>query len=140
MGRRRSLQKSLPGLWRILRQFWPLIRKQRLLIAGSLAALLAEVVLRVLEPWPLKFIFDHVLRRHGGGRRVSNPLDDLDPAALLLLSALAIVVLTGLRLLASYASRVGFALVGNRVLTAARNEVYRHVQRLSLSFHTKARS
>ena len=140
MARRRTLQASLPGLRRILRHFWPLIRKQRLLIAGSLAALFAEVFLRVLEPWPLKFIFDHVLRHHGGARRAGNFLDDLEPATLLVLSALAIIVIVGLRALADYACRIGFALVGNNVLTAARNDVFRHLQRLSQSFHTKAKS
>jgi ATP-binding cassette subfamily B protein len=58
----------------------------------------------------------------------------------LALSALAIVVLTALRTLADYANTIGFALVGNRVLTQVRNELYRHLQGLSLSFHTKARS
>ncbi|HMF16200.1 MAG TPA: ABC transporter ATP-binding protein [Gemmataceae bacterium] len=140
MARRRSLQESLPGLRRILRHFWPLIRKQRLLITGSLAAMLAEVVLRILEPWPLKFIFDHVLRLHGGARRAGSFLDDLNPSTLLMLSVLAIVVITGLRALADYASRIGFALIGNNVLMAARNDVFRHVQRLSQSFHTKAKS
>src|SRR5215475_8648130 len=116
MARRRSLQESLPGLGRILRHFWPLIRKQRLLITGSLAAMLAEVVLRILEPWPLKFIFDHVLRLHGGARRAGSFLDDLNPSTLLMLSVLAIVLITGLRALADYASRIGFALIGNNVL------------------------
>src|SRR5262249_39788909 len=141
MARQRTLRESLPGLGRILGHFWPSLRKHRLLIAGSLAALLAEVALRVLEPWPLKFVFDHVLRTRGSAKRSSpGGLDALEPATLLVLSALAIVVLSGLRAPAAYGSRIGFAVVGNRVLTAARNDVYRHMQRLSLSYHTKAKS
>jgi ATP-binding cassette subfamily B protein len=35
---------------------------------------------------------------------------------------------------------VGFAKVGTRVLTKIRNKLYRHIQVLSLSFHSKARS
>src|SRR5207249_2192183 len=49
-------------------------------------------------------------------------------------------VITGLRALADYGYTVGFSLMGNRVLTEVRNELYRHLQGLSLSFHTKARS
>jgi ATP-binding cassette subfamily B protein len=63
----------------------------------------------------------------------------LEPTTLLALGALAIVVISILRGLADYASAVGFALIGNRVLTEVRNVLYRHLQGLSLSFHTKAR-
>ena len=138
---RRTLRESLPGLGRIVGHFWPLIRNQRLLIAGSFAALFTEVVLRVLEPWPLKFIFDQVLGVHrarapGGGAI----FDGIEPATLLVLAIAALLVITGLRALVDYATRIGFALAGNRVLTAARNQVYRHLQRLSMSFHTKAKS
>src|SRR5438477_65534 len=63
-----SFQKSLPGLWRILSYFWPHVRQYRLLITGSLLALFAEVGLRLLEPWPLKFVFDHII--NSGSKRV----------------------------------------------------------------------
>ena len=59
---------------------------------------------------------------------------------LLTASALAVVAITGLRALAEYGSTVGFALVGNRVVTEIRGDLYAHVQRLSLSFHNRARS
>jgi ATP-binding cassette subfamily B protein len=110
------------------------------LIAGSFAALFVEVILRVLEPWPLKFIFDRVLGVHRASAHGATIFDGIDPSTLLVLSIVAILVITGLRALADYASRIGFALVGNRVLTAARNEVFRHVEKLSLSFHTRAKT
>ena len=141
MARRRTLRDSLPGLRRILGHFWPLLRKHRILIAGSFAALFAEVVLRILEPWPLKFIFDHVLgARHANKAHGGAFLHGVEPGTLLLLSILTLLVITGLRALADYASRIGFAEVGTRVLTAARNDVFRHLQKLSLSFHTRAKT
>jgi ATP-binding cassette subfamily B protein len=99
------------------------------------------VALRTLEPWPLKFIFDHVF----GTKRRGNPpglpsVAALDPATIITLSALGIVIISGLRALADYGSTIGFTRIANRVLTAVRGELYRHLQRLSLSFHTKARS
>jgi ATP-binding cassette subfamily B protein len=104
-------------------------------------ALIAEVVLRVLEPIPLKFVIDLVSgSKHSHGRVFLSWVQNLDASTILALSALAIVVLTGLRALADYANTIGFALVGNRVLTRVRNELYRHLQGLSLSFHNKARS
>src|SRR5258708_1242773 len=50
------------------------------------------------------------------------------------------VVLTALRVMAGYWSTIAFAKIGIRVLTKVRTQLYRHVQYLSLSFHTKART
>jgi ATP-binding cassette subfamily B protein len=135
-----ALTKSIPGLSRIARRFWPHLRKERRLIATSLLALLAEVGLRLLEPWPLKFVFDSVLASNPASNPSGVPfLDKLDPSTLLIASAVAVVAITALRALAAYINTVGFAMVGNRVLTRVRSDLYAHMQRLSLSFHTKAR-
>src|SRR5437870_3753289 len=141
MGRPLSLRDSLPGLGRLTRRFWPYVRRERPLIMVSLVALYAEIVLRLLEPWPLKWVLDRVagVTRHRGLSRLPF-LDALDPPTLLALSAVAVIVFAGLRALAAYYNTVGFALVGNRVLTTVRNELYGQLQRLSLSFHTRARS
>ena len=141
MKRPRKLLESLPGLRRVLRYLGPSLRKQRLLIATSLFAMLAEVGLRALEPWPLKWIFDHLF--HGKGHRGppgSPAPSGLDPTTLIALAALAIILLRGLRAVAAYGNRVGFALVSSRVLTEVRGKLFSHLQRLSLSFHTRARS
>src|SRR3989449_6559263 len=115
------LQKSLPSLWRILLHFWPHIRQYRLLMAGSLLALFAEVGLRLMEPWPLKFVFDRIL---GGGQRnrlsFIPSLDGVDPAIALAVAAVAVVAITGLRSVAAYWQTIGFAQIGNRVLRKVR--------------------
>jgi ATP-binding cassette, subfamily B, bacterial len=141
MARPHSLQDSLPSLWRILYAFWPRIRRQWPLVIGSLAALFASVALKLLEPWPLKWVFDHILKtRNVANRRfLDDFLATLDPVSILALAAGSVIVITALRALAEYGNTVGFALVGNRVLTEVRNDLYRQLQRLSLSFHTKAR-
>src|SRR2546426_732716 len=141
MSQTESFQKSLPGLWRILAYFWPHIRQYRLLIAGSLFALCAEVGLRLLEPWPLKFVFDHIIGPGSKRRQIFySKLESFDPLTLLTLAALAVVVITGLRAVASYRQTIGFTQIGNRALAKVRSQLYRHVQYLSLSFHTKART
>src|SRR3989475_7811506 len=141
MSQTESFQKSLPGLWRILAYFWPHIRQHRLLIVGSLFALCAEVGLRLLEPWPLKFVFDHIISPGSKRSRTFHwKLESLDPLTLLTFAAIAVVVITGLRALASYWQTIGFAQIGNRALTKVRAQLYRHVQYLSLLFHTRART
>jgi ATP-binding cassette subfamily B protein len=103
-------------------------------------ALFAEVGLRLLEPWPLKFVFDHVLRTSKRGPEVLARFNSTDATTALTLAALAIVAITGLRALASYWQTIGFAQIGNRALNKVRNQLYRHVQYLSLSFHTSSRT
>jgi ATP-binding cassette subfamily B protein len=141
MKRPRTLPESVPRLRQIFVFLRPHLRRQRVLLAGSVLALLAEVVLSTLEPWPLKFIFDHVLgsKRRSGSALVAL-VEGWEPATIVTASALAIIVLSGLRSLADYVSTVGFARVANRILAEIRGQVYLHLQGLSLSFHTKARA
>jgi ATP-binding cassette subfamily B protein len=141
MGRPQTLHETLPGLRRIFVQLWPYIRKHRVLALGSLLALLLQVGLQTLEPWPLKFIFDHVIqfKRHGRLPGLWAATERLDPTTVVTLAAVSFVLLVALRALAGYASAVGFAVVANRVLTEVRGVLYRHLLGLSLAYHTRAR-
>ncbi|GIG35217.1 ABC transporter ATP-binding protein [Cellulomonas pakistanensis] len=132
-----GLREAVPGLRRTLRQLRPHIREQRTLIAGGGAALLAEVAMRLLEPWPLKWVLDAVVVAAGADLAVRRP-DDL--GTLLLLASVGVVVVVLLRAAASYLMTVAFALAGNRVLTRVRAEVYAHLHRLSLAFHDSSRT
>jgi ATP-binding cassette subfamily B protein len=120
-------------------RFWPYIRQHRLLLTWSCLALVAEITLRLLEPWPLKFVLDRVIETApASGRSSIAWLDALDPISLLTLMAVAVVAITGLRALAEYFNSVGLAVIGDRVVTDVRTAIYAHVQRLSVSFHNRA--
>jgi ATP-binding cassette, subfamily B, bacterial len=139
MARPQKVKELAPRLRVILRRFWPYTRRYRPLIAGSMLALAAEVFLRLLEPWMLALVLDHVILPRQGGSSPLPVLGSLEPTTLLTVASVGLVVVIGLRALSAYLSTVGFALVGNRVLTQIRADVYRHLHRLSLSFHTRAR-
>jgi ATP-binding cassette subfamily B protein len=141
MAHPQSLKKSLPGLFRIIGRFRPYILKEWPRIIVSLSALFAGIGLRLLEPWPLKIVIDNVIGREPWDRLwVFSSLGALEPALLLGFAAVALIVIVGLRALADYLNAVGFSLIGNRVTSRIRNELYRHLQLLSLSFHNRARS
>ncbi len=141
MAKATSLPKSLPGLWRITKYFWPHLRQYRGLMTFSFLALLAEVSLRLLEPWPLKFVFDHLIgQRLTPKKPLPAWLAAYDATTLLTGAAVVVVIITCLRAVASYWETIGFAKLGNRALAKVRNQLYRHVQYLSLSFHTQART
>lgn len=135
--KQRSLSQALPILAEVLRRFSPYLRQQKSLLILAGLAMVADVTLRILEPLPLKFVFDYVL----SDNRLPNPvLAQLEPIWLLTLCAGAILVLTALRALAAYWSTVSLAIVGSRVMIQVRDRLYCHLQQLSLAYHTKARS
>lgn len=142
MSRRpKNIKEALPGLSKIVRKFLPQIRKQKLLISLSFVALLAETAFRLLEPWPLKLIFDYIIV--SGFRTEAIPisaLQGLDAITLLTIFTAAIVAIALLRAAAAYISAVGMAIAATRVMTEIRGDLYTHLQRLSLSFHSKIKS
>lgn len=136
----KDLKGVIPGVMRILGKFSPYIRKHKALIAGSFLALLAETGLRLLEPWPLKYVFDYILiPAHTNSASVVTKFG-LSPMVLLTLSALVIVVITGVGSMAAYLSTYGMSLAVVQVLSEVRAHVFHHLQHLSLSFHQRFKS
>ncbi len=139
--RSKNLKQALPGILRILKHFWPQIRQQSGLITLSFLALLAETAFRLLEPWPLKFIFDNVILTEFRVQFTGIPaFDQLSPMMILTGLALALVAISTLRGVCAYFSAVGMATSATRVMTEVRGNLYSHLQRLSLAFHTQAKS
>ncbi len=126
-----------PGpMRRSLHLLRPHLRGHRTMLAAGVLALLLEVVFRVLEPWPVKFVVDAVTRSLGAD---VGP----GPAAsvqLLLGCALATVSIVGLRAVCNYLATVAFALVGSRVATELRQRIFDHLARLGQGFHGRNRT
>ncbi|TVR58151.1 MAG: ABC transporter ATP-binding protein [Candidatus Competibacteraceae bacterium] len=136
-----NLPEALPGLGRILRRFWPYLRKHVPLIAGAMLALFASIGARLLEPWPLKFVIDRVVvAAPAGGASGWAWVDGLEPMTLLTYAAIAMLLIVAARGVGSYLSTISFALVGNKMLTEVREDLYRHLQGLSLAFHHKTKT
>lgn len=139
--RPKNLKAAMPGMGRILRRFAPQIRKQGGLLAVSGLAIVAETGFRLLEPWPLKYIFDNILLTGFHVKPLGIPvLDSLDAMGLLTVLSLSLVAISGLRGVAAYASTVGMAIAASRVMTDIRSNLYAHIQRLSLAFHYSAKN
>jgi len=113
----------------------PHVRGHRGLMAGGVTALLFEVVFRVLEPWPVKFVVDAVSAQLGA---------QLEGAAqattgLLVACGAAVIAIIGMRALSNYLATVAFALAGSRIATQLRARVFAHVQRMSVVRQRRAR-
>jgi ATP-binding cassette subfamily B protein len=137
----KSVKETIPGLGRIIGKFWPQIRKQNILIVISFLALVAETAFRLLEPWPLKIIFDYILLSGFETASQTFPIiRNLSTIELLTVLAVAIVAIAALRAACAYISTIGMALAATHIMTEIRGTLYSHLQRLSLSFHSKAKS
>jgi ATP-binding cassette subfamily B protein len=140
-GRRRGAQggvqgaKELRAAWPGLRRTWlylqPYLRPHRRLMVGGVAALLADVGFRLMEPWPLAWVLNAV---------VDPARRNADLIPFLAVCAVAVVAFAGLRAGASYLSTVALASAGNRALTQVRSDLYQHMLALSLRYHARVRS
>jgi ATP-binding cassette subfamily B protein len=131
--------KPESGLRRTLRCVRPHLREHRLRIAVGFVALAADVLFRLLEPWPVKLVIDAVSRSLGATLRRPGPALEASTQTLLLCGG-AIVVISVVRAIANYWSAISFALVGSRVAFDLRARTFRHVQSLSMRHHTRASS
>jgi ATP-binding cassette subfamily B protein len=90
--------------------------------------------LELAKPWPLKIIVDNVLARHP----LAWPgLAGLGPGPLLLVACgflVGVYVLLGVLSVSSNYSTIS---VGQRMVNDFRSELYAHLQRLSLAFHSR---
>jgi ATP-binding cassette, subfamily B, bacterial len=136
----KELKVVLPGIRRILVQLSPYINKRKKLITASFLALLIETVFRLLEPWPLKYVFDHVLVPNYNNSSSVAIATGFQPLVLLSLLALSIVLISGLASIAAYLSTYGMSLAVVRILSEIRSDLFCHLQRLSLSFHQQFKS
>ena len=118
------------SLARVLRRFRPYLAVERRTIGWALVALALEILFKALEPWPLKVVFDRVLSGPAGP----------GAAGAIIAAGIAVVALVACRASAGYWNTLAFSRVGNRVVTAIREDLYQHLTRLSLRFHARQRS
>jgi ATP-binding cassette, subfamily B, bacterial len=125
------------ALWRLFRRMGPHARPHRKkLVLGSLA-MLAVAVAEIIRPWPLKVVFDGILIPQEKPDAVMAVLLSWFGAGDGLLAAAALTIL-GVAVIGgvmAYVQATMIATVGQMVVADIRLDLYRHVQRLSHSFH-----
>jgi ATP-binding cassette, subfamily B, bacterial len=115
-----------------------LLRPHRALLAIAAVAMAVQGVTELLEPWPLKIIFDYVL----GSRPVPSWLEQWvtvsgDRLAVLDAAAVSVVFIAIVNAVSAYTDKYFSSTVGKRVGFDLRHRLYHHVQRMSLSFYEK---
>src|SRR5262249_20540610 len=131
-GRRRP-RTMRDTLW-LARKILRRLRPYRAAFAGAIAQVLLIGVLELAKPWPLKVIVDNVL---GGHPFTTGPLAGLDARTLLLVACGLLVGVYALLGILSVTSNYATIGIGQRMVNDFRSELYAHLQRLSLAFHSR---
>ena len=114
--------------------------KGRLSIAAVCTLLLAFSDL--LRPWPLKLIFDYILFKKPIPNSLSfmHGLISHGQATAVIIVSSGIVAIAMLKSFAAYSQTHIVSQIGFRFAHSLRRTLFVHLQRLSLSFHTRMRS
>jgi ATP-binding cassette, subfamily B, bacterial len=105
-------------------------------------AVLGESATDLLEPWPLKIVFDYIF----GSKAMPDWLAGMvawlgdDKFAILNFAVLAVLTIAVFGAISSYVENYLTTSVGQWVMHDLRRVVYHHIQRLSLSFHDQKRT
>jgi len=125
-----ALPKIKPSaIRRLFSRFSGELRPHRTRLGVSAAALLAESLITLLQPWPIKMVFDRILVPTGTGT------GGWSTGAVLAAAASAVLILAAVKGLLSYLHVVQSKVVGHRLVADVRLRVFSHVQRLPLSYH-----
>lgn len=108
----------------------------------AFVAVVGESVAGLLEPWPLKIVFDHVFASKPMPESLAGVVSWLGTGrfAALNFAVLAVLAIAILGALSSYFENYLTTTVGQWVMHDLRRVVYQHIQRLSLSFHDQKRT
>jgi subfamily B ATP-binding cassette protein MsbA len=108
----------------------------------ALFAAIGEGIADLLGPWPLKIVFDDILRPKDDTGWLSTLLNNLvhsvagaDKLAILKVAAVSALIIAIAGALCSYAEKSSTTTVGQWVMHDLRRTLYAHIQRLSLAFH-----
>ncbi|HEY8685159.1 MAG TPA: ABC transporter ATP-binding protein [Chloroflexota bacterium] len=127
----------------VYRRFGPYLRPYWRLTVLMFLMLIGQVIMDVLGPWPVKYIFDSVINHHiihGFLGHFIYTHFGTDRFALLNLIIAAFITIALLDAVFSYIGNLLLSIVGQRFVFDVRRDLFAHVQRLSLRFHGTQRT
>src|SRR5256886_2391684 len=113
-----------------------------LTLSFAFLAVVGESVTDILDPWPLKIVFDYVF----GSKRMPDWLASIvsfigtDKFSILNFAVLAVIVIAIFGAISSYIEKYLTTSVGQWVMHDLRRVLYSHIQKLSLSYHDRKRT
>ncbi len=119
----------------LLYPHWPVLTLAFIAVVG-------ESITDLLEPWPLKIVFDYVFGSKHMPEWIAGIVTWLgtDKLSILNFAVLAVIAIAILGAVSSYVEKYLTTSVGQWVMHDLRRVLYSHIQRLSLSYHDQKRT
>ena len=115
-----------------------LLQPHRSMLPLAFLAVLGEAATDLLEPWPLKIVFDYVFGTKHMPAWMSGLIGStfgLTKVAILHFAIFAVIVIALAGAFSAYAEKYLTTSVGQWVMHDLRRVLYHHIQRLSLAYH-----
>ncbi|MGA3201078.1 MAG: ABC transporter ATP-binding protein [Bryobacteraceae bacterium] len=106
-------------------------------------AAIGEGIADLLGPWPLKIVFDDILKPKQDTGWLNNLVHSMagaDKLEILKIAAIGALVIAVFGAICSYFEKSSTTTVGQWVMHDLRRTLYAHIQRLSLSFHDESQT
>jgi ATP-binding cassette, subfamily B, bacterial len=116
-----------------------LLRPHGRLLAVAFLAMIFDAAVNLLEPWPLKIIFDYVVGSKTPPAWLEPWLGD-GPLSVLNVAAGAVIAIATIGAVSSYTQKYLSTTIAKRIGHELRHMLYHHVQRLSLSFYEQRKT
>jgi ATP-binding cassette subfamily B protein len=122
-----------------------LLRPHWKALSVGFLAVIGETITDLLQPWPLKIVFDNVLKSqslhgHGWLNHLVLSIAGTDKLAILKFAAISALGIAIAGAFCSYTEKYLTTSVGQWVMHDLRLMLYSHVQRLSLAYHDQKRT
>jgi ATP-binding cassette subfamily B protein len=126
----------------IYRAFAPDVRKQRGKLAAGMCFGLVYALTRVIEPWPLKVVFDQVLFHKPAHSSWISIFTVFGTSSYDILAAAAVVLVAAglVRGVAYYYEDFLLSTAAQQIVYRIRARLYRHLHRLPVAFHQRQRT
>ena len=124
-------------LRRVWHYFGKDVRRRRSKLTAGMAFGVLLGVARVVEPWPLKIVFDQVLFRRPAHGFLAQPFLVVGPSPTDILTAAAVILMIAglLHGVSYYYQDYYLSSAAQEIVYAVRTRLYRHLHRLDMSFH-----
>jgi len=126
--------RRVPNQLRLLRYARPHSRG----VGALLATMIVDIAIDLLKPWPLKLVIDNVLGHHTAPHLVTAVLPgSSSPHGLLAWAAIGTVAIFALGTASSTFYNYFSLRIGQRMTFQLASDLFAHLQRLSLIFHSR---
>jgi ATP-binding cassette, subfamily B, bacterial len=138
----RHILEKLQAYRQMALNFKPHARKQYKRLALGFLTGLGYVLAGMLEPWPLKMIFDNVFLDEPLPQSIASFFGRFTESqfAMLYLLIGLIVIIAIERGIFYYYQQLHVSKAGQKIVSGIRQDLYDHLQRLSFSFHDKSKT